>query len=64
MSQQSDRKVLVITGGGRGIGAATARLAGQRGYAVCVNYRRNRAAAEDVVKAIENGRRAGHRRGR
>jgi NAD(P)-dependent dehydrogenase (short-subunit alcohol dehydrogenase family) len=53
--QQSDRKILVITGGGRGIGAATARLAGQRGYSVCVNYRRNSAAAEDVVKAIENG---------
>ena len=53
MSQQSDRKVLVITGGGRGIGAATARLAGQRGYSVCVNYQRNRAAAEDVVKTIE-----------
>lgn len=52
-------KVLVITGGSRGIGAATARLAGQRGYAVCVNYRRNREAADSVVKAIEaNGARA------
>ena len=30
-------KVLLVTGGGRGIGAATARLAAQRGYAVCVN---------------------------
>lgn len=46
-------KVIVITGGGRGIGAATARLAAGRGYAVCVNYRQNRAAAEAVVAGIE-----------
>ena len=45
--------VLVITGAGRGIGAATARLAGKRGYAVCVNYRHNREAAERVVQEIE-----------
>jgi NAD(P)-dependent dehydrogenase (short-subunit alcohol dehydrogenase family) len=32
-------KVMIITGGSRGIGAATADLAGKRGYAVCVNYR-------------------------
>ena len=43
-----------MTGGGRGIGAATARLAAQRGYAVCVNYLRNRAAADKVVRAIPN----------
>jgi NAD(P)-dependent dehydrogenase (short-subunit alcohol dehydrogenase family) len=46
-------RVLVITGGGRGIGAATARLAAQRGYCVCVNYLRNREAADATVKAIE-----------
>jgi NAD(P)-dependent dehydrogenase (short-subunit alcohol dehydrogenase family) len=44
--------VLIVTGGSRGIGAATARLAVERGYAVCVNYRRNRAAAESVVAEI------------
>jgi NAD(P)-dependent dehydrogenase (short-subunit alcohol dehydrogenase family) len=44
--------VLVVTGGGRGIGAATARLAASRGYAVCVNYRSNRVAAESVVDDI------------
>jgi NAD(P)-dependent dehydrogenase (short-subunit alcohol dehydrogenase family) len=43
---------LVITGGGRGIGAATARLAATRGWAVCVNYRRERAAAEAVAADI------------
>jgi NAD(P)-dependent dehydrogenase (short-subunit alcohol dehydrogenase family) len=46
-------RALVVTGGSRGIGAATARLAARRGYAVCVNYRRDRTAAEGVVKAIE-----------
>lgn len=45
-------KVIVITGGSRGIGAATAQLAGEQGYAVCVNYLRNRAAADEVVRAI------------
>jgi NAD(P)-dependent dehydrogenase (short-subunit alcohol dehydrogenase family) len=45
-------KVLIITGAGRGIGAATARMAAERGYQVCVNYRRNREAAEGVVGAI------------
>ena len=44
--------ILLVTGGSRGIGAATARLAASRGYAVCVNYRANRAAAERVVEDI------------
>jgi NAD(P)-dependent dehydrogenase (short-subunit alcohol dehydrogenase family) len=44
--------VLLVTGGSRGIGAATARLAAARGYAVGVNYRQNRAAADQVVTAI------------
>jgi len=44
--------VLLVTGGSRGIGAATARLAAQRGYAVAVNYRANAAAAETVVAGI------------
>ena len=38
------RKVAIVTGGSRGIGAATARLAAARGYAVCVNYRTRRDA--------------------
>ena len=41
--------VVIVTGGGRGIGAATARLAAERGYAVCVNYRSDAAAAASVV---------------
>ena len=46
--------VIVVTGGSRGIGAATAKLAAQRGYAVCVNYRENQQAAVQVVRAIES----------
>ncbi len=45
-------KILVIAGGSRGIGAATAGLAAARGYAVCVNYRGHRAAADSGVEAI------------
>lgn len=45
--------IMLITGASRGIGAATARLAGKHGYTVCVNYVSNRDAAEQVVKDIE-----------
>lgn len=45
---------ILVTGASRGIGAETARLAAQRGYAVCVNFRSNRAAAEAVVHGIES----------
>src|SRR5919204_1563024 len=46
------KKVMLITGAARGIGAATARLAAERGYAVCVNYVRNRDAAEKLAREI------------
>ena len=46
--------VMIVTGGGRGIGAATSRLAAKRGYAVCVNYLRDRASAEGVVQDIRD----------
>src|SRR5690606_35261518 len=49
---QSD-KVMIVTGASRGIGAAVALLAARRGYAVCVNYRNRRDAADEVVRAIE-----------
>jgi NAD(P)-dependent dehydrogenase (short-subunit alcohol dehydrogenase family) len=45
--------VVLITGGSRGIGAATAVLAATRGYSVCVNYRANARAADAVVADIE-----------
>jgi NAD(P)-dependent dehydrogenase (short-subunit alcohol dehydrogenase family) len=46
-------RTMLVTGGSRGIGAATARLAAQRGWSVAVNYRSDRAAADAVVRAIE-----------
>ena len=46
-------KILLITGAGRGIGAATARLAAARGYDVAVNYLRDEKAANDVVNAVK-----------
>ena len=48
-------QVLLITGGSRGIGAATALLAAQRGYAVAVNYASNSLAADEVVRTIRAG---------
>ena len=45
-------EVLLVTGGSRGIGAATAVLAARKGYAVAVNYTRNEAAAQEVVRSI------------
>jgi NAD(P)-dependent dehydrogenase (short-subunit alcohol dehydrogenase family) len=47
-----DSRVLIVTGGGRGIGAGTARLAAARGYTVCVNYLRDGESAAAVVNAI------------
>ena len=46
-------RVLLVTGGGRGIGAETVRLAAERGYAVAVNYRADREAAEALIREIE-----------
>lgn len=53
MSSNNPRRVLLVTGGSRGIGAATARLAAQQGWSVVVNYTSNVAAAQAVVDAIE-----------
>ena len=47
-----NKRVLLVTGGGRGIGAATARLAASRGYEVCLTYLSNRSAADGVAKGI------------
>jgi NAD(P)-dependent dehydrogenase (short-subunit alcohol dehydrogenase family) len=46
-------KVLLVTGASRGIGAATAKLAGARGYDVAVNYLRDAKAAGEVVAAVK-----------
>ena len=53
-------KVVLITGASRGIGRATARLLGARGWSVGVNYAHNEAAARET--AAEVGRAGGHAR--
>ena len=45
--------IAIVTGGSRGIGAATARLLGARGYRVCVNYQASAKSAAEVVSDIE-----------
>jgi NAD(P)-dependent dehydrogenase (short-subunit alcohol dehydrogenase family) len=47
------KKVLLVTGGGRGIGAATCRLAAKAGYAVAVNYHSDKSAAESLAQEID-----------
>jgi NAD(P)-dependent dehydrogenase (short-subunit alcohol dehydrogenase family) len=46
------RPVLLIAGGSRGIGAATAHLAGERGYDVAINYMQRADAAQSVADAV------------
>lgn len=48
-------KVLLVTGGSRGVGAATALLAARQGWAVAVNYSANSLAADEVVRCIRAG---------
>ena len=45
---------MLITGGSRGIGAATALLAAEDGYAVCINYQQNKTAADQLVEKIQD----------
>jgi len=53
MTNDKPKRTLLVTGGSRGIGAATARLAAQQGWLVVVNYTSNAAAAQAVVDGIE-----------
>ncbi|MDJ0958637.1 MAG: SDR family oxidoreductase [Arenicellales bacterium] len=46
------KEVMIVTGGSRGIGAATALQAGRNGYTVCINYLHNQKSAQDVVNEI------------
>lgn len=48
-------KIMLITGGSRGIGAATALLAAANGYAIALNYIKNKTAADNVVSEIKSG---------
>jgi len=55
MGTENREKVLIVTGGSSGIGAATARLGARRGYSICVNYRQKQSDAESVAREIERG---------
>jgi NAD(P)-dependent dehydrogenase (short-subunit alcohol dehydrogenase family) len=50
---QTLKPILLVTGGGRGIGAATAVLAASQGWAVAVNYAQDAESAARVVAQIE-----------
>jgi NAD(P)-dependent dehydrogenase (short-subunit alcohol dehydrogenase family) len=55
----TNQEVMIVTGGSRGIGAATVCLAASQGYDVCINYVRDAAAAEQVAAKVRAaGRRA------
>ncbi len=54
MSENKSQGVVIVTGGGRGIGASTARLAAQRGYEVCINFHSNEARALRVVDEVRD----------
>lgn len=54
IQRSSSSRVLLIAGGGRGIGAATAQLAAAQGYAVAVNYRSNADAAQALVRELKS----------
>ncbi|MGB3816352.1 SDR family oxidoreductase [Achromobacter pulmonis] len=59
MATDSPAPVILITGGSRGVGAATARLAAAHGYDVAISYVSNEAAAQAVVADVQaQGRRA------
>ncbi|MBA6254857.1 MULTISPECIES: SDR family oxidoreductase [unclassified Colwellia] len=47
------KPIVLITGGSRGIGAATAKNLAQQGYRVCINYRSNEDAANKLVADIK-----------
>jgi NAD(P)-dependent dehydrogenase (short-subunit alcohol dehydrogenase family) len=52
IQKEDSRGTLIVTGAGRGIGAAVAKMAGARGFAVAVNYTKNAQAAADVARHI------------
>jgi len=46
------QKIMLVTGASRGIGAETARLAAQSGYAVCINYHQSKSEANELLDSL------------
>ena len=49
-------KCLIVTGGGRGIGAEVSRKAAKQGYSVCINFHRDQTSAQKLVRELEEDR--------
>ncbi|MDW3652876.1 MAG: SDR family oxidoreductase [Bacteroidia bacterium] len=47
-------KIVLITGASRGIGAATAKLLARAGFKICINYKLNKSAAQEVAREIQD----------
>ncbi|MFC4353288.1 SDR family oxidoreductase [Fodinicurvata halophila] len=59
MASEDQNAYVIVTGGSRGIGAATARAVARAGYNLAITYKSNSAAADEVIQAVEQeGRRA------
>ena len=56
MSAPGEKGIALVTGGSRGIGAATSRLLAAAGFEVAVNYRRDANAAQAVANQVGLGR--------
>lgn len=54
MPGTSRRKVMLITGAGRGIGRAVAEKAAEQGYNLCLNYRTNKKAANELAESLQS----------
>ena len=53
MSQRSENRVALVTGGGKGVGAGVVRVLAARGVRCCINCNTNPAMAEDTLRAVE-----------
>ncbi len=54
MIENNNRKIVLITGASRGIGAATAKLLAEQGYSVCVNFLQDQNSADKIVSEIKS----------
>ena len=53
MSGQSENRVALVTGGGKGVGAGVVKVLAEKGAKVCINCNTNRAMAEETLRQVE-----------